>query len=142
LTKIKDLKHFSRLKKFSNVIDREIKHVEKDFNKNSEKFGNINFYLIKSRYNIKTPLINRLSSNNPNEVYLLGYEFGNELAISARNQANIFNMRELLKDCVSGLEGSNSGGHSAAAGAKIHISQLSDFRECLKKYDLKKARIN
>jgi single-stranded DNA-specific DHH superfamily exonuclease len=141
LTHVKDLKQFSKLRKFAKLIEKEITQVERDFNNNSEKFGNIHFYLINSPYNIKTLLVNRISSVNPEDVYILGCRYGEEIGFSARNQAKIYDMRTLLKTCTQEFIEVNSGGHSAAAGASISCSHLEKFRQNLKGYNLEEARV-
>lgn len=142
LTNIKDLGGFSRLRPFSIVIEEELKRAEQDFDKNNEKFGQIRFYALESPYNIKTAFINKISSLNPGGVYVLGGKFGDTMGISARNQARIYDMRKLLKDCTAGMERVSSGGHTSAAGTKFDISQLGRFKDNLKKYNLEDAIIN
>lgn len=141
LANVKDLRSFSRLRPFSLVIEEELKRAEQDFDKNNEKFGQIRFYSLESQFNIKTAFINKISSLNPQGVYVLGCKFGDTMGISARNQARVYDMRKMLKDCTAGMSGVSSGGHTSAAGTKFDVSQLGIFKDNLKKYNLEDAII-
>ncbi len=130
------------LDKFEKPVKEEFNKCIEDFEKNSEKLGKIIFYYFSPEYNIKSFMVNFLSSKNPEQIYVFAVPKNEKLiGLSVRNQSQECNVSEILQDCVDYLEEGWAGGHRFAAGGQVDKSDLEKFKQNLKNYDLEKARI-
>lgn len=122
----------SSLQKYRQEVDSAISYwIEhmKDFAEIKEDFI---FYLINSKFEIKSPISTRLSLAYPDKTIVIVQEIQDGLfGISARRRDEKVAANELLENAIKGLEGASAGGHIPAAGAKIRKDDLRKFKENL-----------
>ncbi len=142
---LKDIEYMEDVNPALNNLEKPVKEeFEKcleDFKKNSEKMGKINFYYFKPEYNIKSFIINFISSRNKKEIYIFATPKTDVLiGLSARNQSKEYDVSKLLHGCLEGITGGSAGGHKEAAGGQIPKKELEKFKQNLRKYDIEKAK--
>ncbi len=86
---------------------------------------------IKSKNNIKSPLINRLSAGlYPNKTVIVVQDNGKKnLFFSARRQDFKVKMNDLLESAVTGISRASAGGHVPAAAGKVPKKDLVRFKK-------------
>lgn len=133
LNTYKDVK---KLKKYARPVEKEIKKHYKNFKKNHEKMGPIQFYIFEPKYSVKSVVTTKISLENPKGIYLIGAIEKSRIRFSARNSSREYNMINVLQAGIKGLQNANGGGHIAAAGGEINKKDLEQFKENLRNYKL------
>jgi len=133
LDKMEDYKEVKKIYKYSDIVDREIKKCVKEFKIKRERLGKTFFYYFDAKYNIKSIVINILSSEEFDRIFVFASGFDDKTRISARCQSGKVDVAELLKKCVAGLGYGAAGGHSKTAGATILKKDLEKFKDNLEK---------
>lgn len=132
----KDMKH-SKYAKYKKIVEAELKKLLKEFDKKKQVFPKqeLVFFYFKSKFDIKSILINNVSSKQfPEKTVVIVEDKGKGiLTISARRQDYRVKMNELLEKSVSSLPGGIGGGHIPAAGGKINKKDLEKFKQNLLK---------
>jgi single-stranded DNA-specific DHH superfamily exonuclease len=142
LKNINFMEDINRLEEFEKPVKKEFNGYIEDFEKNSEKLGKIIFYYFSPEYNIKSFIINSLSSKNPDKIYILAVPKNKELiGLSARNQSQEYDVAKTLQECTKNLKEGWAGGHKMAAGGQLAKEDLEKFKQNLKNYDIEKVRI-
>ncbi|MBI2598257.1 MAG: DHH family phosphoesterase [Candidatus Diapherotrites archaeon] len=102
---------------YKKLVEKELKILLAEFAKKKEIFAKqeLVFFAFKSKYDIKSILVNRISTEiYPNKTVVLAEEKGkNIVTLSARKE---------LKDAMAG-------GHIPAAGGKIEKKDLEKFKQ-------------
>lgn len=143
LKEIKTLDEIKNLEKYEQPVKQEFEKFIKDFQENSKKFGDVFFFYFEPYYGIKSFLINNISSKREKEIFVFCVPINKEiLSISARNQSKEYDVSIILKDCVKNLQNSTAGGHKAAAAAKIPTTELEKFKENLRNYKIRQAKMD
>jgi len=119
------------LSKYHKIINEEINKKVKEFYKKREIFNNIYFLELKSKYNILSMLINELSMNEKNKVFIIISKYSKVYQISARNQEGDIDLPNLLKMLVNKFKNSGAGGHFHAAGGFFPVKYLPEFKKRL-----------
>ncbi|MFH1586228.1 MAG: DHHA1 domain-containing protein [Candidatus Diapherotrites archaeon] len=122
----------SKFKKYKKNYDTELKRLMKGFNA-AEKYPEkqLVYYPFKSKYYIKSALVNKISQKFPKKTIILVQDRGNtNLHISARRQDFKVKVNELLENSLKGLNGTG-GGHIPAAGGRVSRRDLGKFKEKL-----------
>ncbi len=132
LYKINNLQEIKRLEEFTNPVKEEIKKWVKNFEKEKEKIGSVNFYCLKPFYPVKGAIINQISLKNPEEIFVFASLKEDKITISARSQKSDVDMAQLLRKATKDFKYSLAGGHFHASGAKIQKQDLEKFKENLK----------
>lgn len=135
LTSFKSIQELKGEKKIVDAYkkyDLAFKDSKKQFWDNAETFGNVIFSIIKPEYRgLSSPIINRVSFENPDKVVFLFEEIDEEYKISARYQyagrQNNVHLGRLMKKCCSG------GGHMPAAGGSVKTGDIEKFKQCVLK---------
>ena len=73
---------------------------------------------------------NRLIYEYPDKLIVVVFISGDVANISIRGKGNI---RKLTLEALSGIPGATGGGHESATGAKMSVSDLPKFKECIEK---------
>jgi single-stranded DNA-specific DHH superfamily exonuclease len=142
LKEIELMQDVKSLEEYEKPVKEEFEKFAEDFIKNSEKLGKINIYSFSPEYNIKSFLINYISSKNFEEIYIfLTPKKENLLGVSARNQSKEYDVSKILKECLEGIKEGIGGGHKSAAGGHLDKEDLEKFKENLKNYNIEKARM-
>jgi len=128
LNSIEELKIF---KKYNDEVQKEFNKFVREFKEKSEKKGKIKFFYFEPEYNIKSILINYISSFKKDEIYVFLTPSNEKVNISLRNQSREFNLYNLIKDATKNLKDSSSGGHLNAAGATIRKKDFKKFKNNL-----------
>ena len=90
-------------------------------------------YEINPKYNVKSIIINKLSSEKyPNKTILCLSKHQEKVIISARRQDYKIPINDLLSDAIEDLPGSTAGGHIPAAGASVRKKDLKRFKDKIK----------
>lgn len=110
--------------------DLVFKDGKKQFWENAETFGNVVISFITPKIKrLSSPIINRVSFENPEKIFFLIESVGDEYKISARYQRADTNKRvhlgRLMEKCAGG------GGHRAAAGGSVKPENIERFKKCV-----------
>lgn len=119
-----------KLFEFEKPVKEEFDTILKDFEINHLKKDKKIFYYFEPVYDIKSILINFISSKYPDEVvvFLVPLDKG-MINISIRNQSKKYDVCSLLKEIIKPLKNASAGGHLAAAGGFILKKDLEKFKE-------------
>jgi len=137
LKEIDSWKDLSLIEKYAEEVEEEIIKIEKDFYKNKEKFGNINFYYLEPKFSVKPIVVSKIASENPNEVFIFANptkENSEMISLSARHQSPEADTIKILKESLKGLDNAGAGGHLRACGGFLQKKDLEKFKENLKRY--------
>ena len=127
---VEDLENREDVTEAYRKYDIAFQDGKRQFLENSETYGKIIFSAIKPMYRrLGSPVINRLSFENPDKVIFLLEFMDDAYKISARYQhADInkeVNLSKVMKVCCGG------GGHRAAAGGSISSDDIEKFKKCV-----------
>ena len=131
-------KYFKYRKKMETELDRIIG----EFVLNSEKIDELEliFYEFKSKYSVKSAVIDTLTKRYPEKTLVVLQDIGkNILMISARRQDFKYKMNEMFEHATKPLKEGYGGGHIPAAGGKIRKVDRKKFKENVMKYLRKKS---
>ena len=119
----------SPLRKYAQTLDKEIDKWFKAVKKKAEFYpeAELVYYEVKSKYYIKSPLINRLSHQlYPKKTVIVVLDQGKAiLKVSARRQDLKVKVNELLE---KSLVGGSGGGHVPAAAGILPRKNLKVFK--------------
>lgn len=133
LDSVKSLDDFDKIEKYTKEVKQEVDFYVNDYEKNKEELGKINFYYFEPKFMVKSNVTTIISFNNPRGFFIFGVGNGDEVRLSGRCQSGEFDVAEILKQAIEGLEGASAGGHKAAAGGSIQKKDLEKFKENLKR---------
>jgi single-stranded DNA-specific DHH superfamily exonuclease len=111
-------------------VENEYMRIKSEFESKTERIGNVIFFPISSKYNLRSPVSTMLSERHRDKVVVIYDKVASWINVSARNQSKKYNVGMALKNAASGFHGS-AGGHEAAAGAKIPEKNWEAFKERL-----------
>jgi single-stranded DNA-specific DHH superfamily exonuclease len=114
-----------------NDIESEINAVVSDAFANAEKSGEIVFYNIKAKYNIKSVISTKLSEKWPDKLVIIWEKTGNRISMSVRNQNKNIDANKVIRAAVKGIKGASGGGHEAAAGGTMPAESWEEFKRNL-----------
>jgi single-stranded DNA-specific DHH superfamily exonuclease len=117
---------YNKLLKSYQLIQNEMDAILID---KVEKNGNIIFYNLRSKYNIRSPVATRLGEIYPKKLIVVYQFVGNKVKISMRAQ-NFFDVNDILKKATSSFNVS-SGGHKEAGGVILRKEKWEEFKENL-----------
>jgi len=132
-------KYFSYRKKMEKELDR----IMGRFVLNSEKVNGLEliFYEFKSKYSVKSAVIDNLTKLYPDKTIVVLQDMGKGfLMISARRQDFKFKMNEMFEQATKPLKEGYGGGHIPAAGGKIRKADRKKFKENIIKYLRKQSK--
>jgi single-stranded DNA-specific DHH superfamily exonuclease len=135
LQSINSLKDLNKLNKYDRIVGKEIKKLVKQYKTKKQKIGKINFYYFKTKYPIKSSIINEISFTNPKQTYVFATpDIKKTINLSARNQTKKIDMAKLLKAGIKNLKNAKAGGHIPAAGGTIQSKDLNQFKQNIKNF--------
>lgn len=138
LKEIEVLSDLKKFRKYSDEVKKEFDRYVEEFEEKKEEKNKIVFFYFEPKYNIKSLLINYLSSKEPQRVYVfLSSDRDDFINISVRNQSKEFNLYLFLKEAVKSLSYSSAGGHLNAAGGRIKKEDIEKFKKKLFSLKLK-----
>ena len=132
-------KYFSYREKMEKELDR----IMGGFVLNSEKLDGLEliFYEFKSKYSVKSAVIDNLTKQYPDKTIVVLMDLGkNILMVSARRQDFRFKMNEMLETATKPLKEGYGGGHIPAAGGKIRKTDRKKFKVNVIEYLRKKSK--
>ncbi len=121
----------SELTRYQKNIEKEINYYLKRHKSLAEFYPEIDlvFYEVSPKYNIKSSLINILSTKYyPNKTIIVAIS-NKEIKLSARRQDGKVAVNDLLEKAVVGLKGASAGGHIPAAGGTVRKKDLDKFKQ-------------
>jgi single-stranded DNA-specific DHH superfamily exonuclease len=137
LKELNEISELNKIEKYAIPVEEEFNRLYKGFNGKKEKLGEVWFYYVEPKFGVGTILINKISMENPNDIFVCVRPSDNgKLSISCRNNKKRVSMISLIKACTSGLPESSGGGHDAAAGGSIRPENLAQFKENLGNYKI------
>lgn len=126
---IEDYKKILDLKKYSDIIEIEIKKWVDRFEEKKESLGGAWFFYFGPKYNVRKQVSAIISRKYPEKILIFANPSEETICISARNQSRKKDMSKLLKEVTRNFEDSIAGGHVPAAGATIQKRDLEKFKE-------------
>ena len=136
-SKLKSLEEITKLKKYTNKIEKEIQKTLLEAKQSHEKINGINIYKINPKHKIKGIVSTILSRENTSEPHIFISQKGRDktlLGISARQNSNSADLPKLLKIATKNLPEAIFGGHPRASGGQIRKKDLEKFKQNLKNY--------
>jgi single-stranded DNA-specific DHH superfamily exonuclease len=121
------------LEVYAKKVREEIENQSKLFNKQREIIGDIYFWIINPKYDVREIVVNSLSRLEKDKVYIVAQRRGRFYHISARRQDKKINLPEMLRSLTKGFQEATAGGHIPAAGCLVLSKDIDEFRERLKK---------
>jgi len=120
------------IKKYAEIVRKEISESVKRFDKEKETYGDIYFWEFNPKFEIKSVVSTLVSVKEKNKTFIIGSFDDKFCLLSARRQDNKVNVAELLCKLINGLDCAVAGGHPAAAGGRFLKKDFEEFRERLK----------
>jgi len=122
-----------KFEKFVKEVDEELGRVMEEFEKTAEidEKAEVIFFMVESKFGVKSALINELSSKRFPEktIIVMQKTDAGMVTLSARRQDFKVKMNELLELAVKDLRKSAAGGHIPAAGGIICVEDLETFKQ-------------
>ena len=131
MTEPKDIINSDKATKLMAIyreINQEMDNITKDIEKKCDYHGNVVFFELKSKYNLRSPISTLLSKRHRDKLIVV-WQDEKQIKISARNQNKNINAAQVLKKAAGGHN--SAGGHEAAAGATIVKKDWSEFKKRL-----------
>jgi len=127
---------------YYNLMEKEFKKTDDDFNKNKKIIDSILLYEIKSKLKIKSSFVSYKRRFFDDKVLVVYQKEEKYFNISLREGKNLeVDLDKLAKESVRDIKDSMGGGHIRAAGCRVPISQFKRFVENLRlKMKLESAR--
>ncbi|PIN75600.1 hypothetical protein COV18_02020 [Candidatus Woesearchaeota archaeon CG10_big_fil_rev_8_21_14_0_10_37_12] len=133
----------SKLKKYREIIDKEIyKHLD-NFEKNAERYNDLLIYSLESKYRVKSPIATILGQKYKNKTIILISENKETktISVSARRSDKKIDTGKLLETTIKNFKDSTGGGHPAASAAIFPAKYLGEFKQLLiKEYQNEKTK--
>ena len=107
-----------------------------EFDKKREDLDNeLVFYEITAKYRVNSIVSTILSHKKvPNKTLVVAEEREDDYKISGRRQDMKIHMGDMFRECVSGLQDANGGGHKPAAGARVLKKDYETFKNRVKEW--------
>ena len=122
----------SSLQKYRGEVDSAIDYWIGHMDDFAEINDNLIFYLIRSKFDIKSGISTRLSLKYPGKTIIIVQEIGDQIyGVSARRRDEKLAVNDLLEKATEGMEGASAGGHIPAAGAKFRGEDFAKFKKNL-----------
>lgn len=121
----------SRLNRFKKKIDAELDYYIKNLKKLAYIDGDLIYYEIKPKYNIKSPLSTILGLKYPSKTVFIVDITKNPARISARSQKVKVKVNKILISSMKGIKDAYGGGHAVSSGAVIPKKDYKKFKERL-----------
>ena len=121
----------SYLKGCEEKVAGEIKRTLSDFKRRGKEYTDLNLFIYKlrSRLNIASTISTMLAERHPDKIILITKDSEQHVKISARYQAGLLNLNNLMKIAVAGI--GSGGGHEKAAGAIVGKKHMPEFERRL-----------
>lgn len=119
----------ARLKEWSGMAEKEFRRLVTDFNRKRKLLkGNVIFYEIPSKMNIKSSLGGYLVQFCPENVLVLAQQKDRMMDVSLRRgKRDGTDLNKMAQRAVKGIPGGAGGGHEAASGARLPMKYLPKF---------------
>jgi single-stranded DNA-specific DHH superfamily exonuclease len=130
---IKDIGSVVELGKYSKIVQKEIEKCIVGFEDEKEVYGDIYFWIIRSKFVVKGQVLNEVSFRIKDKTLIIARREGAIYQMSARRQDGKVDLPSFLRNVVQGFKGALAGGHLKAAGCNISVKDIDEFRERLKK---------
>lgn len=137
LQQINSIEEISKLKKYSEPVEKEVQKVVEQYENKKEKLGDINFYYFEPCFHVKGPVCGIISHRDRNQIYIFATPKSDDvryIVLSARNTSQKTNSLELLRAGIAELEDGSAGGHAAAAGGMILAKDIEKFKNNIRKF--------
>ncbi len=122
-----------KLRKFYNIIEKEIILTMKNWKKNAEIFENKKLIILKlkTRFSINSPISTKISEEKPNYTVIVARKMGKMIYISMRRQNKKVDCGKIASKLSKEFKNSSGGGHAPAAGIHIMNKDWVKFRKKL-----------
>lgn len=130
----REVKNNRLIKNLFQSVEGEFNRIKNDFEKNKKIVGNVVFYEMKSKYNLKSSFAGYVTNLFDDKIICIVQRFENYYEASFRRGKNVsVDLSELATKSVENIERASGGGHAAAAAARFPVKQLKSFIENVKK---------
>ncbi|MCK5062417.1 MAG: DHH family phosphoesterase [Candidatus Aenigmarchaeota archaeon] len=115
------------------MINIDVKKTVRQFDEKNEKDGRVRILVMSSEYPIKSKVSTIISAKDEyyKDVIMVAEENTKSVSISLRNQSGDFDLDSIIRESLSGLEGTG-GGHKKAAGTVVSKKDFDVFMERFK----------
>jgi len=120
-----------KLKRFYNIIEREIISITKNWKKKAEIIEDKKLIMLqlKTKFSISSPISTIISLEKPNYTIFVSRKRDDMIYISLRRQDGKVDCGEIASSLTKNLENSSGGGHRPAAGIHIMSRDWNIFKE-------------
>ena len=136
LQQINSIEEISKLKEYSEPVEKEVQKFVKEYETKKEKLGDINFYYFEPHFRVKPPVCGIISHRDNDQMYIFATpkSDGEYITLSARNAFKKINAIDLLKAGTLGLKNGSAGGHVRAAGGMILKKDIEKFKQNIREF--------
>ncbi len=123
-----------RVEKYIRIYEEVNKEIEKEMARTmteTERYGNIMFFELKSRFNITSIISSMVADRNRDMIVVIYERSANKVKISVRNQSKKYDLGMLIREAISQIPGASGGGHPAAGGGQVPASRWDEFKAAL-----------
>jgi len=129
-----DVLNDEKLKSWNQIVEKELKKIENDFEKHKIIWGKILFYIVKSKYPIKSTFAGSLPRKFKNKIILIGQKIGRRYEFSVRRGENCnVDLSLFVKNLSRMVKNLEGGGHPSASGFRVPEKEIDELIEKLKK---------
>lgn len=125
------------LGKYSDEVQREVDEgVEKFDREKKEVFDGYLWETYEPKYPVKSIIVNEISHKIKNRTILIAMKDEKKgiYRLSSRRQDKKYDMNKMMMTLTQGLKDAAGGGHFAAAGGSVLISDYEEFKKRLLNY--------
>lgn len=134
IKKIEFLEEINNFRKYSDIIDKEIKRLEEGYLKKREEYSWGYFYFFKKEFSISSYFSTKMSEIEENKLLIFvsnSLEDKNFFSINLRCQSKKYNCEKIIKKAIDGFDKASGGGHIPAASGQILKKDFDKFKENL-----------
>lgn len=128
-----ELTNLNEIYKYTGIVKKEIDELSKRFYKEREPENYGYYWNFKPKFKIKSYLINKLSSEEENKLFVFVTKEEDLLRISLRKQDGKLDCDCIGRKAIEGLKNASCGGHKAAAGGEIKPEDELKFKDNLRR---------
>lgn len=118
----------TKLLNYYKKIENELISLGTDFFANATKYNDIFIYELKSKYNLRSLLATYISEKLPNNVIIIFQKKDESIKVSIRHQGKKYNLYEIIKKCIKGID-AEGGGHKNAVAVIVKNNHWNIFKQ-------------
>ncbi|MEK6958557.1 MAG: DHH family phosphoesterase [archaeon] len=120
--------------KYKDEFDKRLTTLEMEYTRTHEEVPELDLVFFKGRFKLASTLINKISKQRPGTTFVFFEQPGNHYTVSLRRSDFKVDCGAMAKFAVKGIDSSNGGGHTPAAGATFPSEHYEEFKKRIKEY--------